>query len=238
MMIRSLLRGLALPVSTLLLGCAGQLPLPITRPIIVYTGERLQADPVQMAEVEGWLRPQLDHIDQSRDFLIRLVDQELPSYPWESLEITADTAQVALWPAAPDAETPYILYAHYRLIEARGALDRWAPEAQGLAGLEAEEAILNRISDVWLLGRTVFDTQPFGPMDELLWAKESGYLRDFIFATQPGRFDEEEANWRGANPEREEEFAEWFERVFERRGPGFMAITPDDTPEPNSVSEP
>jgi len=208
-------------------GCSGELPPPQTRGIIIYSGERLQTTPERMAEVERWLRPQLEHIDTSRAFLIRLVEEDAFRYPWDTLEIEGDTASVRLASTALDAETPYLIYAHLRLIEAQGTLEEWAPEAEGLEGFEAERAILERVSDVWLLGRAAFDTHPFGPMDELLYANENGYLEDYIFATQGHRFPAAEQSYREANPEREAEFREWMLRTFEREGPGFLAETAD-----------
>jgi hypothetical protein len=208
-------------------GCSGELPPPQTRGIIIYSGERIQTTPERMAEVERWLRPQLEHIDTSRDFLIRLVEEDGFRYPWDTLEIEGDTASVRIATTALDAETPYLIYAHLRLLEEEGRLEEWAPEAEGLEGFEAERAILTRVSDVWLLGRAAFDTHPYGPMDELLYANEFGYLEDFIFATQGDRFRTEEQSYREENPEREEEFRAWMLETFERELPGFLAEAAD-----------
>lgn len=227
-----------------LAACAGTPPLPQTRSVITMSGERVQADPEAMVEVDRWLRPQLAEIERNPDFLIRLVQEDRPLYPWQNLEITGDTAQLAVQRGQGDAETPFLLYGHFRLMAETGDLAPWLPEAvpeageEGQAGpvaegLELERLILRRISDVWLLGRSVFDTTPYGPLDELLYANEAGFLEEFILTTQRDRFEEEAAAHFDANPDRAEAFRGWFMRAFERAGPGFM-----DEPAEEPAGEP
>jgi hypothetical protein len=211
-------------------GCAGELPPPQTRSVIIYSGERIMASPERMAEVEAWLRPQLEEIELNPDFLIRVIQEDLARYPWDALEVVADTADIRIASSALDAETPYMIYAHLRLMQERGTLAEWVPEAEDAGAYETEEAIVSRVADVWLLGRSVFDTQPFGPMDELLYAKEFGYLEDFLLATQADRFPEALEDYREGNPENEEVFRNWFGQTFEREGPGFLP-QPGDAPE-------
>jgi hypothetical protein len=174
-----------------------------------------------MAEVDQWVFQELEEIEYDPSFLIRMALEDLARYPWDTLDLMGDTADIRLAAGASDAETPYQIYAHLRLIQGRGELTEWVPEAEGLTGFDVERAILRRVADVWLLGRTVYDTQPFGPLDELLWAHESGYLEDLIFATQGDRFPEAKADHAAGEPGREEAFRSWFRRTFERDGPGF-----------------
>lgn len=209
-----------------LAACAGTPPLPQTRSVITLTGERVQADPEAMVEVDGWLRPQLEDIERKGD-RIRLLQEERAVYPWQTLEITADTARLSVQRGQGDAETPFLLYAHFRLMAEEGALERWLPEAvpeEGpvAEGVDLERLILRRIADVWLLGRSVFDTTPYGPLDELLYANEAGFLEEFMLTSQPERFEAEAAAHFAANPERGEAFRSWFLRTFEREGPGFL----------------
>jgi hypothetical protein len=212
----------------LLAACAGTPPLPQTRSVITMTGERVQAEPEAMVEVDAWLRPQLADVERKGD-RIRLLQEDRAVYPWKTLEIRADTALISVQRGQGDAETPFLLYAHFRLVAETGDadLERWLPEAvpeEGpvATGVDLERLILRRIADVWLLGRSVFDTTPHGPLDELLYANEAGFLEEFMLTSQPERFEAEAASHFAANPERREAFRSWFLRAFEREGPGFL----------------
>lgn len=209
-------------LAAVLAACSGELPPPQTRSVIIYSGQRIMASPERMSEVESWLRPALDDIEVNPGFLIRMIEEDAARYPWDAMVIMGDTADVRIAAAAPDSETPYMIYAHLQLMKERGELDEWMPEAADLDGFKLEEAIVSRIADVWLLGRSVFDTQPFGPMDEVLYAKEFGYLEDFLLATQGNRFPETLEEYRESVPEQAQEFRDWFVRTFEREGPGYV----------------
>ena len=224
------LRGPCLALSLLLVGCASQVPVLMPRSIVVYSGERIQPETARMEEVEAWLTPELDRINLDPAFLIRLSAVQEEVYPWDGLEIVADTADLVLTDTAADAETPFLVYGYLRLMDARGALVEAYPGTEGLTGYILERAILERVAEVWLLGRSVFDTQPYAPLDELVYASEFGYLDDFIFATQPDRFPGEEAAHRTENPGREEEFRSWFRNTFGSDGPRFIRA-PDEQSE-------
>jgi len=187
-----------------------------------------------MAEVDQWVLKEIEEIEFDPSFLIRLAFEDIARYPWDTLDLVGDTADVRLQAGATDAETPYQIYAHLRLVQERGELTEWVPEAEGLSGFEAERAILRRVSDTWLLGRTVYDTQPYGPLDELLWAHESGYLEDFMVATQGARFPEATAAYAASDSDRGEIFQQWFERTFEREGPGFVSGSEVEGTQPGS----
>ncbi|MSR22124.1 MAG: hypothetical protein EXR92_01055 [Gemmatimonadetes bacterium] len=202
--------------------CSSELPPPQTRSVIIYSGQRITADPERMGEVDAWLRPALEDIDVNPSFLIRMIQEDTTRYPWDALELVADTAEVKIARTALDAETPYMIYAYLRLRQERGTLEELVPEAVDLAGFALEKAIVNRVADVWLLGRSAFDTQPFGPVDEILYAREFGYLEDLLLATQAARFPEAVEEYRERNPGKEVEFRDWFLRTFERDGPGYL----------------
>jgi hypothetical protein len=212
----------ALVLSAFAASCGpAQLPTPDPRPILVYSGERVSADAERMGEVENWLVPELERIDLDPDFLIRIEEQRQAWYPWDTLELIADTAEVSLASAAPDAQSPYMIYGYLKLMESWGELPEILPEVAQQDAYGVERAIVSRVSDVWLLGRSVYDTHPFGPLDELVFSKEAGYLEDFILATQGERFAEEAAAYRTANPGRAAEYAAWFRRTFAADGPQF-----------------
>jgi hypothetical protein len=217
---------------TLLAACGGPPPLPQPRTVIVYTGERLNADPERMAEVDGWLRDQQHEIERDPSFLIRLLREEDAVYPWQTLELVGDTAIISTQRTAADTETPFMSYAHLRLMAERDELERWLPDAAEARGLELEHAILERTADIWFLGRAVYNTQAYGPLDELLYAREGGFLNELILTTQVDRFEEERTRYFAERPEREEEFREWFQRTFERDGPGFVDRADDSEREP------
>ncbi len=232
------MRRFTLPAASLLLGlqflaaCSTQGPLPTPRTVVVHSGERLQPDGERMREVETWLHPQLEEIERNPDFLIRVETVEPPTYPWQTLAITGDTVTIGIGRAAGDANTPILIYAHLRLMAEWGEFHEWVPdveEGDELSEYEREELILRRVSDVWLLGRSVFDTHPYGPLDELLYATERGLLREFILATQPERFSTERAAYTAENPDWEESLRAFFERTFEREGPGFLRVEDEVT---------
>ena len=208
----------------LLTACGGSAAFPQPRGIIVFSGERIATDPERMEAVDLALRPHLEDIDRNPSFLISLDRQVNAAYPWTTLDIRGDTAHIAVERTAGDAQTPFLIYAHLRLMQERDELGEWVPEVreQTLSALETEEAILEYVADVWLLGRSVFDTQPHGPLDELIYARDRGFLRPFILATQPDRFDDERAAFAEENPEWEAELTDFFQRTFERDGPGYL----------------
>lgn len=231
---RLLLAGFVvlLVVLPALAACGGTATLPELRTVIVFSGERISPDPERLEEVEQRLRPQLEDIDQNPSFLIRVNREGSAAYPWDTLEMDGDTVSITVARAATDAETPYLVYAHLHIMAERDELGEWLPEAEeeGLVGLELEEAILRRVSDIWLLGRSAFDTQAFGPLDELLYARERGLLRSFVLATQGDRFAEDRERHAEENPEWEEELSDFLARTFERDAPGFLPGAEEEEP--------
>jgi hypothetical protein len=213
--------GLVVGLPLLVSACGGS-TLPPPRSVIVYTGVRVQADAERMQEIDRWLEPQMEEIRRARGITLRTLRTEGAEYPWQSLDITGDTARIFVQQIAPDTRTPFAIYAYHQLLAQRGELERWIPEAEEAEGFDLERAILNRTADIWLLGRSVHNTQPYGPLDELLYANEYGFLDEFILASQPERFEEERQAHREANPERWEEFTAWFQQTFERDGPGYV----------------
>lgn len=211
-----------LGVALALAACAGQAPLPTPRPLVIPSGVRLNAEPERMEEVDAFVRRALENIDRDPSFLIRLEARDSVSLLWEDLEINAanDTATIGLERGAADAQTPYQMYAHLQLMARRGEIGQWIPEAEGLEGYALERTILQRISDVWLYGRAVYDAAPYAPMDQLLWSAEAGYLDAYILTVRPEEFREEREEWLAADGEGEEAFRNWFRQTFETPPPG------------------
>lgn len=205
----------------------GEIQLPEPRRLVVHSGERLAPPKERMEEVDAWVREQWDSIQLDPSFMIYTNPAEGPVYPWETLELSedGDTASVEVQ-GGPGTARSYTIYAHYHLMAAQDRLDKWLPEAVGASEFELEKQILSRVADVWVYQRSIFDEPPYGLMDELAYAKENGYLEEFVLTARPGEFVEARKAWSEGEPERAEAFREWFLRVFEREPPGLRGSSP------------
>jgi len=171
--------------------------------------------------VNEWVLREQTNIDQDPGFWVITDLAVEEGYPWEGLRfVGSDTVRVRLDPRASDAELVYHIYGHLHLMARMGRQEEWLPEAPTATGYALERAILSRVSDAWLLGRTTFDTQPYGPLDELIYAKENGYLDAFIFTARPNEFAEARAEWARAKPGEAEAYRQWFVQTFSREPPG------------------
>jgi hypothetical protein len=121
---------------------------------------------------------------------------------------------------AQESELVFHIYGHLHLMARMGRLEEWLPEAPEATGYELERAILSRTADAWILGRTVYNISPYGPLDELAYAKDGGYLDAFIFTARPSEFVADRAEWVRANPGAMERYREWFLDTFSREPPG------------------
>ena len=195
--------------------------LPEPRRLVILTGERLAPEKARMEEVDAWLREQMDSIELDPSFMIYTNAQEGPIYPWERLELNrqGDTAHISAQ-ARPGVSGPYTLYAHLHLMKAQNRLDRWLPEAVGGTDFEIERAILSRVADSWLYQRSIFDASPYGILDELTFAKENGFLEEFILIARPDAFVEARREWLAETPEGRDAYVAWFQNAFERDPPG------------------
>lgn len=211
----------ALLVALAIGGCAGPSTIEPPRSIIIFSGARIQADMDRMNTTDLWFRELNDYLERNRG-LVRVLAVEERVYPWETLEAVGDSLIVARDGNALDVEGPFRAYGFLRLAEERNLLVDWLPDAEGMSGFDLELEILARTADVWLLGRSVYDTAPYEPLDELIYAREGGFLREFALVTQEERFPDEHAAHFEANPERADAFRAWFEDTFERSGPGFI----------------
>ncbi|MCA9737421.1 MAG: hypothetical protein R3E98_13640 [Gemmatimonadota bacterium] len=221
-MLRSALRPLVVLSAGVLAGCgAANVELPPPRPLIVHSGARLQPEPERMAEIDTWVRAQNLNIEQDPSFWVISTTALQPVLPWAHLEVLSDdSVRIAYEGGVPDIGLPYQLYAHFHLMERRGELEEWLPEAADETGYPLERAIVKRVADAWLYGRSVFETTPYAALDELIYASENGYLDAFLFTDRPDEFPEARNAWIAEHPNGLEEYRTWFEDTFDRPPPG------------------
>lgn len=217
--------GVLLLLSGAMGACGSAQPdIPEPRPIIIYSGARLRVDQERMRAVNEWVTREQDNIVNDPGFMVDLGLAAEEVYPWQGLAFAGDdTVKVRLDPRAGDARLVFEIYGHLHLMARMGRQEEWLPEAPTATGYELERAILARVSDAWLLGRTAFDTQPYAPLDELIYANENGYLDAFIFTARPEEFAEARAKWAREKPDEAEAYRNWFRETFNREPPGLRA---------------
>jgi hypothetical protein len=207
--------------SLLLVACGGGQPeLPPPRPLVVTSGARLTADAERLKAIHEWVTLEMENIREDPTFYIESIPGADETYPWETLIISGDTARFQYGRGNPDVETSYMIYAHLYLMKRMGRLDEWLPEAAEAEGYELEREIVSRMADSWLLGRAIFDTQPSRAMDELIYAKEAGFLDEFVLTARPDDFDEAREGLVAEGPGRLDEYKEWFQETFGTDPPG------------------
>ena len=211
----------AIGILTVLAGCAGVAPeIAPPRPIIIHSGARLRVEHERMKEVNEWVTLQQANIIEDPTFLVETRPSADDVYIWDELEIEGDTVRTPVNARAADSRLVHELYAHFHLMVDMGRQDEWLPEAPDAVEYELERAILLRVSDAWLLGRTVFDVAPYGPLDELMYANEAGFLDAFIFTARPSEFALARTEWARANPGETDRYRNWFLETFNRDPPG------------------
>jgi hypothetical protein len=208
----------------LLIGCAtGSGSVPTPRPIIISSGARLRVEPERMNEVNAWVTEEQTTLQPDPTFWVISEPANDEVYPWEGLRISSDTVWVNTPRSSQDPQLVFQIYAHQHLMATLGRQQEWLPEAPDAVGYELERAILNRAADAWILGRAVYNTLPYGPLDELAYAKEEGHLDAFIFTARPSEFATARTEWARANPGAMERYREWFLETFNREPPGLRA---------------
>jgi hypothetical protein len=201
-------------------GCAAAYSVPSARTLVIHSGARIQADQGRLAVIDIWVRRQQENIVLDPSFLVMERRSTNETYPWDGMTMSGDTVEVLVYGAAPESGSFLSIYGHFHMMSKMGRLDEFLPEAVsdqgvGAEGYELERAILARVSDAWLYGRAAFDSPPFGPLDELLFSNENGYLDAFIFTARPDEFATERNAWLEENPGRDEEYRRWFLETFE-----------------------
>lgn len=214
------IRGAGLVLLLPLLGACSGPQLPTPRPLVIHSGARLTVDAERMAEVDAWVTQAVETITEDPTFLIERISADDAGYPWEATTLVGDTARILVEGTAPDSWTPYRIYAFLHLMADDERLDEWLPDAADATGYELERAIVERVSDTWLYGRAVWDTAPFRLLDELIYAREHGYLDAFLLTLRSEEFPQAREEWLAANPEGVAEYAAWFQETFGRAPPG------------------
>jgi len=173
-----------------------------------------------MNAVNQWVTAEQVSIRDDPSFWVISQPGDGDVYPWDGLRISSDTVWVSTPTSSQDPQLVFQIYAHQHLMVSMGRQAEWLPEAPEAEGFELERAILSRTADAWILGRSVYNTQPYGPLDELAYAKEEGHLDAFIFTARPDQFAEARAEWARANPGGMERYRDWFLETFNREPPG------------------
>jgi hypothetical protein len=176
-----------------------------------------------MMEVNRWVTNEDINIREDPSFLVYDEPIRGEPYPWEGMRIQGDSVWVRVPTTYPDARLVHYIYGHLHLMVEMGRQEEWLPEAPAAVGYDLERAILERVADAWILGRTVFGTSPYGPLDELAYAKEAGYLDAFIFTARPDEFAVTRTEWARANPGETERYRDWFLDTFSREPPGLRS---------------
>ena len=197
--------------------------IPRPRTIIIHSGARVRVDHEEMKVVNEWVTREQDNITNDPSFWVVSNPVLAETFPWEGMVVSNDTVQLQVPLGAAEGNLVYQIYGHLHLMTAMGRQAEWLPEAPDAVGYELERAIMVRTADAWILGRTVFDTQPFGPLDELAYSKYAGYLDAFIFTARPGEFATSRGEWARANPGAAEEYRDWFLETFNQEPPGIRS---------------
>ena len=198
-------------------GCAAAAPaLPEPRPLVIHSGARLRVDHERVKEINTWVTDEQTNIVEDPSFLVETQPATDEVYLWERLEIEGDTVRTPVDIRSSDSRLVHEIYAHLHMMVVHGRQEEWLPEAPTAEGYELERAILLRAADAWLLGRTVFDTAPYAPLDELMYANEAGFLDAFIFTARPEEFATARTEWARANPGEADRYRSWFLDTFNR----------------------
>lgn len=214
------IRGASLVLLLPVLGACSGPRLPTPRPLVIHSGARLTVDAERMAEVDAWVTQAVETMREDPTFFIEGISEADVGYPWEATTLLPDTARIHLERTAPDSWTPYRIYAFLRLMSDHERIDEWLPDAADATGYALERAIVERVADTWLFGRAVWDTAPFRLLDELIYAREHGYLDAFLLTLRSEEFSAAREEWLAANPGRMAEYRDWFQETFAREPPG------------------
>ncbi|HET9947984.1 MAG TPA: hypothetical protein VFQ22_03555 [Longimicrobiales bacterium] len=198
----------------------GPRSVPEPRPVIIHSGARLRVEQERMNEVNEWVTREQTNIREDPSFWVIAEPSDGEPYPWEGFRISGDSVWVSVPRANPDALLVQQIYGHLHLMAVMGRQEEWLPEAPTAEGYELERAILTRVADAWILGRGVYNTVPYAPLDELAYAKEAGFLDAFVFTARPDEFATDRAEWARANPGETDRFRDWFLDTFNREPPG------------------
>jgi hypothetical protein len=210
-----------LALAVLFGGCGSTVrSVPPPRPVIIHSGARLRVEQERANEINAWVTREQANIVNDPTFWVVSQPADGDVYPWEDMRISRDTVTVQVPRGRQDPHLVHQIYGHLHLMSRMGRQEEWLPEAPTAEGYELERAILARAADAWILGRAVYNTVPYAPLDELAYAKEAGFLDAFIFTARPSEFAAARAEWVRANPGAMERYRDWFLDTFNREPPG------------------
>lgn len=198
----------------------GPRSVPTPRPIIVSSGARLRVEQERADSINDWVTREQANIVNDPSFWVVSEPSDGDVYPWEGMRISRDTVAVQVPRGSQDPQLVHQIYGHLHLMSTLGRQEEWLPEAPEAEGYALERAILARAADAWILGRAVYNTVPYAPLDELAYAKEAGHLDAFIFTARPDEFASARADFVRANPGAMERYRDWFLETFNREPPG------------------
>lgn len=211
------MRLAVLGMAILAAGCGSAgLQLPEPRPLVIQSGARLNPDEERLKVIYEWVDAEVRNIEEDPSFLIDTQPTSTDVYPWETLEISGDTATIQIRRTNPDLASVFQIYAHLHLMKEMGRADEWIPEAAGMDGWEFERRVMERVSDAWLLGRASFGFVPSRIMDEIMYAREAGQLDALLLTLRGHEFPEEKEAWLATRPGAEEAFRAWYRETFGR----------------------
>lgn len=156
---------------------------------------------------------------------MRLAPGETSAYPWSVIVIEGDTVQLQVPRGYPDAEAAYGLYAYLQLLATQGRIEEALPDAAGAEGYELDRMMVERVADAWLLARAGLGLDPFPTLDELVVAREAGWLDAFLFVARPRAFRSAREAWMRENPGALEAYRSWFMDTMGEEPPGLRTPT-------------
>jgi len=211
-------RSLAAVVAALLaVGCAGAgIATPSPRPLINSQGTRLAVEHDRMREVDAWVTEAAATIEQDPSFIVLSRSVPEPAYPWETFSFAPDdTVKIAYEAPVPDIGTSYQIYAFLHQMRRMGRLAEWFAEtAEVEDGWPLERFIVEKVADSWLLGRTTYDTPPYAPLDDLIYAQEAGMLDALVLYSQGEEYPEAVERFLEENPDGFEAFESWYREAI------------------------
>lgn len=193
-------------------GCAsGGVATPSPRPLINSQGTRLVVEHERMREIDVWVTDADVTIREDPSFVVEIRSVPEPAYPWETMAFAPDdTVKIAYEAPVPDIGTSYQIYAFLHQMRRMGRLVDWFPETAELEdGWPLERFIVEKVADSWLLGRTTYDTPPYDPLDDLIYAQEAGMLDALVLYSQGDQYPEAVEAFLDQNPEGFEDFEAW-----------------------------
>ncbi len=132
-------------------------------------------------------------------------DDAASAFPWNAIEVVTDSLAGVVTPGnLREADRAYVNYAVLRMRAERADPDVPCDEWMGRE-VEAVEGFVVG----WIVARTLFGGPPFGPLDELVFARAAGVLPGLIADQGDPHLRGCLTVWRQANPDAIRTYREW-----------------------------